>query len=859
MPRTGMLAGLRARLLLLVFLALLPALLYASYLVVEQRGLMRPALIGAGILGLVLLIVLTKAADLLILRPVHALVTTARRLAAGDLSARSGISNGDNEIHQLAKAFDDMAGTLQMRVIESQRAQNALAQSEARFRRLTESARDVIYRYRISPDRSFEYVSPAALQMIGYTSEELYDNPHIALVHADDLAVLNDMIEGRAPDTVELRWLHKLGAVVWTEQRYVVVYDNEGRRVALEGIARDITTRKQSEEELRLLQSVTLAINDAKDVEAALSVVLRSVCQATGWSIGQAWLPDADGAGLKCSPAWYGHAAGLESFRSACESSLVSLRSKEWIAEVVRERSPLWLRDVATAEANERTRRASAVGLRTAMAVPVVVGTELEAVLEFLGREPRAEDEHILRTVSSVAAQLGTVIRRKRSDERLSYLAQHDPITGLPNRALLADRLRQAMFQASRHNRLVAVAFIDIDRFKTINDSLGHDAGDQLLRAIGERLRGCVRNGDTVGRISGDEFALVLADMAHVDDAARLAHKILVHIRRPYVVAGQELYLGASLGVTLYPHDAEDVDALLRNAGVASYRAKEMGRNTYQFYAAEMTTHAQERLKLEAALRRALERDEFVLHYQPIVELEAGRVIGAEALLRWRHPERGMVPPMEFIPLAEETGLIVSIGEWVLRAACAQCVAWERAGLGKLRMAVNISPPQFQRSDLADTILQILRETRLPADRLELELTESLLMRHPETTIANMQRLSDMGVQLSIDDFGTGYSSLSYLKRFPIHRLKIDRSFVKGIPLDGDDAAIATAIIAMAHKLDLNVVAEGVETADQLTYLRNHECDVMQGYYFSPPLPNEEYIALLSKRPSLTFPSNGPH
>ncbi|HLF23745.1 MAG TPA: EAL domain-containing protein, partial [Burkholderiales bacterium] len=400
-----------------------------------------------------------------------------------------------------------------------------------------------------------------------------------------------------------------------------------------------------------------------------------------------------------------------------------------------------------------------------------------------------------------------------------------------------------------------AVAFLDLDRFKNINDSLGHEAGDLLLRGVADRLRANVRETDTVARISGDEFMLVLPGLANVDDASRIAQKILDGLRQPLMTAGQELYVSASLGIAIYPHDAKDVEGLLRNADVAMYRAKEAGRNAYQFYTAEMTVLAQEHLQLEGALRRALDRQEFTLHFQPILELAGGAVVGAEALLRWVHPERGIVEPAHFVHLAEEAGLIGPIGEWALRSACNQFVAWERQGLGPLRLSVNISPRQFQSLELAETVATVLGESGMAPERLELELTEGVLLHNSNSTIANMDRLSAMGVRLSIDDFGTGYSSLSYIKRLPIDQLKIDRSFVRDIPGDEDDAAIATAIIAMAHNLKLTVVAEGVETLEQLAFLRNHRCDLMQGNYFSRPLPVEEFAALIRERRQLALPA----
>lgn len=436
------------------------------------------------------------------------------------------------------------------------------------------------------------------------------------------------------------------------------------------------------------------------------------------------------------------------------------------------------------------------------------------------------------------------ITQRRRAEERLSYLAHHDELTGLPNRVLFADRLQQAMIDATRRERLVAVIFLDLDRFKNVNDTLGHDAGDQLLQGVAQRLTSVVRPGDTVARLSGDEFTLVLADMAHADDAARLAQKILEEFTQPFSIAGRELFIRVSLGVTIYPIDTQDSQELLRNADIAMYRAKDAGRNTYQFYTPQMTAKAIERLGMEHALRLALNRGEFRLHYQPIMGGAPPTLIGAEALLRWQSESHGLVQPAQFIPTAEETGLIVPIGAWALRTACEQLNQWHAAGFSGLKIAVNLSVRQFQHNDVVQTVIGALGAANLLPQHLELEITESILAQGEEVTTA-LNDLSRYGVRFSIDDFGTGYSSLSYLKRFPIDTLKIDRSFVRDIPRDADDSAIAAAIIAMAHNLGITVVAEGVETQEQLEFLTRHACDAMQGFYFSEPLPPEEFIALL--------------
>ncbi|MEQ6342894.1 MAG: EAL domain-containing protein, partial [Gammaproteobacteria bacterium] len=386
---------------------------------------------------------------------------------------------------------------------------------------------------------------------------------------------------------------------------------------------------------------------------------------------------------------------------------------------------------------------------------------------------------------------------------------------------------------------------LDLDRFKAINDTLGHDHGDILLHAVAQRLKDCVRAEDTVARAGGDEFAIILADVDGPQDAARVAAKVLESFRHPFHVREQELFISTSIGITLYPGDGTDTQTLLKNAGAAMDRAKEKGKNAYQFYTANMNSQAMTRLTLENRLRRALERDEYVLHYQPIVDVASGKITSVEALIRWRHAQSGLVPPAEFIPLLEDTGLIVPVGEWVLRTACAQAKLWQTVNPCVIGMSVNLSARQFNDPQLSELIGQILADADLEPHLLELEITESMLMQSVEIAIDTLNALHGMGVRLAIDDFGTGYSSLSYLRRFPIHSLKIDRSFVDGVTTNPDDAAIADAILALAHTLNLRVIAEGVETEEQLQYLRSRRCDMVQGYLLSKPLPAEEITRML--------------
>jgi diguanylate cyclase (GGDEF)-like protein/PAS domain S-box-containing protein len=437
------------------------------------------------------------------------------------------------------------------------------------------------------------------------------------------------------------------------------------------------------------------------------------------------------------------------------------------------------------------------------------------------------------------------ISERKAYEARIEYLADHDALTGLANRNLLGDRVTQAMAQARRHNRNLALLFLDLDRFKGVNDSFGHELGDLLLLEVARRLKKVVREGDTVARQGGDEFILLLTDVSSPADAIAVAGKIFESFSAPIQVRTQELFVTASVGITMFPEDGDDIHALLRNADTAMYRAKEERGNAFQFYSREMSIRALERAELESALRRAMERKEFELFYQPKVQLTSGRIIGAEALIRWRHPEMGLVPPTRFIPMAEEIGLIVPIGDWVLRTACAQNKAWQDAGLEPICVSVNLSARQFRDERLVESVAAALDSMGLEARHLELELTESIVMNSAEMFISKLRELERMGVQLSIDDFGTGYSSLSYLKRFPLHQLKIDQSFVRDLATDSEDAAITSTVISLGHSLNLKVIAEGVETKEQVDFLRRHHCDEMQGYFFSKPLPAEEFAALL--------------
>ncbi|MCS0628445.1 EAL domain-containing protein [Telluria mixta] len=470
---------------------------------------------------------------------------------------------------------------------------------------------------------------------------------------------------------------------------------------------------------------------------------------------------------------------------------------------------------------------------------------ELQAANNLLEQRVAERTAELVRTNARLEQKIADY---NQAERRIDYMAHHDALTGLPNRLLLEDRVNQAIAQARRHqDEMVAQLHVDLDHFKTINDSLGERIGDRLLQAVATRLQQCTREGDSLGCLGGNGFGICLAALRGSNDAALVAGKVLDALSRPFHVEDHELHVSASIGVGLFPSDGHDAAALLRAANAAMYQAKQKGRNTYQFFTPALHEAAKRRMAATSQLRQALAHDEFSVYYQPQVDMESGRIFSAEALLRWTPPGKTPRSCAEFIAIAEETGIIVPIGEWVLRQACAQLKRWRDGGHPDMRIAVNLSARQFTQANLTDFVAQVLRDTGVPADALELELTESLTMQPSDDNLDVMRRLSAMGVQLSIDDFGTGYSSLAYLQNFPIHALKIDRSFVIGINEQAHDAAIVTAIIAMAHSLHLNLIAEGVDSPEHVSFLTAHGCLAAQGYYYSQPVPAEVMTRLLDQ------------
>jgi diguanylate cyclase (GGDEF)-like protein/PAS domain S-box-containing protein len=693
-------------------------------------------------------------------------------------------------------------------------------------------------------------------EMLGYTLDELLGMTSTDIVHPDyrysDRAKYNEPIlsdEVRS-FTSERKFIRKDGSSLWVNRTVSLVRDAAGEPLYFIRIIEDITERKQAEGRQAMEHAVTRVLANAETLAGAISEIVRTICETMSWDCGACWQWDKEAGLLRCVQSWGIDAPEIQEFISANVNRTIKPGSK---AEGLVRRTfilgkPVWMADVTSA-GGLMTRRdiVARAGLHGAFGFPLLIGSEVLGVMEFFHRDIREPEESLDKIAQSIGNQIGQYMVRQQAEEAVRQVAMHDALTGLPNRTMFNQRLSHAIEQSKRHDRRLAVLFIDLDRFKVINDTLGHDAGDELLRETARRFSSALRTSDTVARLGGDEFVVLIEEVPDPLYVGSLAQKLISTLHAGFMLSGREYHVSASIGVSTFPDDAEDMQTLLKNADIAMYRAKEQGRNMFQFYASQMNVHSVERLALESGLRRALERNELILHYQPVIDTQHGSIAGMEALVRWQHPEKGLIPPDTFIQIAEETGLIVPIGEWVLRTACESQRKWQQSTGREVRIAVNLSPRQFVLGDLLKSVTQVIHQTGCNAGCLELEITESLVMHNRERAVALITQLKELGVSVAIDDFGTGYSSLAYLKRFPIDSLKIDRSFVVDIPGDADNAAITQAIIAMAHNLKLRVIAEGVENAAQFEFLRDHGCDEMQGYYFSRPLTETQASALLLK------------
>ncbi len=693
----------------------------------------------------------------------------------------------------------------------------------------------------LDPASGTLHCSDEARRLLGFADDVPSDLPSLlALVPADERPVVEQHIAraSRPGEPVDFehhvrlregieRWLHV------TAQWY-----EEGGRALVLGAVRDDTQRRKIALRLRLEQEIARQLLGDGDARVVIHKALQVICTHLRWDCAALWSVQEDGW-ARCTAAW--SASGdpaLEEFVRTSRT-LAYGPDEGSLGQALALGEPV--RVDLMADRHEFTRDALArqCGLAVGLIVPMAA-TGAATALEFFSRDSHAADTDALDSLRVISLQIAQYEQRKQAEHNLRYLARHDALTGLLNRAALQDELGRAIGRSKRNQKRFAVMFIDLDRFKHINDTLGHGVGDAMIKTCAERLKSRLRSDDVVARFGGDEFVLLVENLSAAGDAEAIAQKMLASCTEPFLIEGHELHIGCSIGVSVHPQDGGDAETLLKNADMAMYRAKDSGRGTYRLYDPHMNAGSSERLMMEGALRRAMERGELEMHYQPQMDLRSRRIVGVEALMRWRHPVLGLISPAQFIPIAEETGLIEPMGKWALEQACAQARAWLERGLPPVQMAVNLSPRQLDSFALVETVATVLQSSGLPPSMLELEITESAMMKNTEHAVLLLQRLRDMGVRLAIDDFGTGYSSLSYLRRFPLSTVKIDRSFINDLPHNNDAQALVDGIIKLAHSLRMEVIAEGVETPEQLDYLATRGCDQIQGYWLCKPAPAEE-------------------
>ena len=740
-------------------------------------------------------------------------------------------------------------------ITKRKQAEETVRQIEQKYRDIVENAVEGIFQTTI--DGKYLTVNPMLAVIYGYDSpaelmatitdikHQLYVDPQRRLEFKRILQE-KDAIWG-----FESQVYRKDGQIIWISESARAVRDADGNLLGYEGTVVDITQRKQAEAELqkrdKLLEGVAAAMTHlltSTDYSAAIDRALQTLGKATG--IDRIYIqeqhPDLETNQTAVSQQFEWTRFFLSPNREG-ENLANSNQNKEQFTCSKLPHSPC-----PHCPISEQKPPLSQ------LIVPIFVDDRSWGYICFEDycqeRQWSSGEESIL---MAMAASIGGTLKRQRAEDTIRYQAFHDLLTGLPNRNSLNERLSTVLTMANKRLDKMAVMFLDLDRFKTINDTLGHAVGDRLLQQATQRLKGCVRSGDLIARWGGDEFTLLLPQINTIDDATKIAQRILDVLKPAFDLEGYQLYITSSIGIAIYPEHGEDAKTLLKNADAALYRAKAEGRNNYQIYTPAMNSQASELLELDNSLHKALEQEQFVIYYQPQVDSKTGNIISMEALLRWKHPRHGQVLPQTFISLAEENGLIVPLGNWVLRTACYQNKAWQDAGLPPVRVAVNISLRQLQQASFVDTIAEILAETGLKPEFLELEITETAVMQNAAFTREVLKRLVNMGCQIALDDFGTGYSSLNYLKTFPLHTLKIHQSFIQDLTVSSADSAIVNTIIALGRGLNLSVVAEGVETFTQMEYLQSLQCEKMQGYLFSHPLPASEAKNLLAVNSQLSL------
>lgn len=740
--------------------------------------------------------------------------------------------------------------------IERKRAEVAMKRLSRRTELILESAGEGIFGLDTNGNHTF--INKAAAALLGYEVDELIGKNGHLIYHrskpdgapypAEECPVSAAYRDGTEHSGEDMYW-RRDGSIFPVSFTSKPIF--EGSAIAGAVVTfRDITERRHAEDKLRrskelsdALNELNIVIHSTLDVNVIMQRVVADAAKAVGVDGASIGLFEDDSFII---PYAYNLPQELVNQRLAAGDVKVAY----YAASV---RDVIVFPDVLTDERlNIRFWRK--FNVRALVVAPLMVRGKVIGAFSFYCIKTKvvcsAEYADFARKLaSSISLALENAHlfdERKQIEEEMRRMAQHDALTGLPNRRLFAEILAIEFAQARRHRSKLAVLFLDLDRFKEVNDTLGHEAGDRLLKKVADRFRRTIREADTVARIGGDEFNMILADISRAEDVSDIALKIVASLREPIVLDGHELHVTTSVGISIYPDDSEEIETLLRYADIAMYHAKENGRNTFRFYNPSINTRSIERIKLESWLRQTIKREELVVYYQPQVDIKSGKVCYAEALVRWNHPDRGLLEPKDFLPLAEETGFITSIDEWVLRTACSRTAAWKKTGLNAFCVTVNLSARRFQSPDLVDMITSVLEETGVAPDCLDLEVTESTAMSNVERSASQLRDLRGMGIHISIDDFGTGYSSLNYLKKLPIERLKIDKSFIHDIARDADDRAIVSAVTAMAHSMKLKVTAEGVETEEQLSFLKMTGCDEMQGFLFSKPVPAEQFEELIA-------------